>query len=1094
MNDSVKSFKLLIMKPVKIFLSATASLLIMDLACAQETAIETVVQTGHYAAVQSVAFSPDGMFAATGSADKTIKLWEVENGREIRSYLGNIGAVWVLAFSPDGKLIASVDGSYNLSLWEVETSKKINSIEVPEDDILSVAFSPDGKYLVTGTENNHAIAWDLMTGTEVRKFNPEITDIPMEMNFEYPTAKSVQFSPDGKILLTGSNDHTGFLFDFNTGKQIRKFKYGKSSCVTCAITASFSSDGRRIVFGHFDSVFICDSETARVLLTMKEERGSYETATFSKDGKYISALNYGTGYLWDAQNGKLITTIGEDSDDLIDIRFSPDNDYILSGGKDKMSKLWKIPSGRHVMTLRGYLNDIDAAILDDSYMYWVAFMNEIKLSPDGKYLAIGKTGNNARLMDFNTGKLVRTFVGHENIVISLDFSPDGKYLATGSADGTTRIWEVESGKMVRSLPEGTSNLPNFSIDFSPDGNWIVVGSWDGLVRIWDIKTGELIQAIRAHNDASPYSVQFSHNGLYILSGGLDSKLKIFEIDTGSEVKELIGHTDVVSSIRRHPNGTQMISTSWDGRVKIWDIASGMQVRRFTAHDARVQASDIDATGKYLVTGSDDNTARLWDIAESRLITTFTGHAGTVSSVNISPDGKYLITGSHDGTIKSWDMKTGKEMLTFIFIGENDWLIKTKEGFFDASEGAKKLIFFVKGTQIYNIDQFFEEFYRPGLLNEVLRTGGQIRSDADLMKRLEESPPPSVTIVSPFGEDTARTSTIPLKVRLVNNGGGIQEIRIQNNGKSLPVDNTWLQQTGGEAKYLSRTINVELVPGENEILVSAFSFGRIESKPDNITVYNKGPERVINCYLVAIGINEYRNPALDLNYARADAEAFSNIIQDRSSGLFKKIEIHELVDTEATKSNILSLMDELSRIVKPEDVLLFYYAGHGSMVENKFFFIPTESVSLYQEDKLNKESIYAGIIQEKFKNIPALKQIVILDACQSGGSTEILAQRGASEEKALAQLSRGSGVHVLAASGSEQFAAEVSELGHGVFTYILLDALKGSADGAPKDGNVTIYELKAYLNDQVPELTEKYKGTPQWPYTFSIGHDFPIVRE
>jgi uncharacterized caspase-like protein len=188
------------------------------------------------------------------------------------------------------------------------------------------------------------------------------------------------------------------------------------------------------------------------------------------------------------------------------------------------------------------------------------------------------------------------------------------------------------------------------------------------------------------------------------------------------------------------------------------------------------------------------------------------------------------------------------------------------------------------------------------------------------------------------------------------------------------------------------------------------------------------------------------------------------------------------------------MDELSRIVKPEDVLLFYYAGHGSMVENKFFFIPTESVSLYQEDKLNQESIYAGLIQEKLKNIPALKQIVILDACQSGASAEILAQRGASEEKALAQLSRGSGVHVLAAAGSEQYAAEVSELGHGVFTYIILDALQGSADGVPKDGNVTIYELKAYLNDQVPELTEKYKGTPQWPYTFSIGNDFPIVRE
>jgi WD40 repeat protein len=1083
------------MNPIKFLLIVTASSLLIPVAYPQEPAIETVVQTGHYAAVCCVAISPDGMLAATGSYDKTIKLWEVERGREIRSYLGNKGAVEVLAFSPDGKLLASVDESYNLSLWEVETSKKIRSLEVPEDDIISVAFSPDGIFVVTGTENNHAIAWDIATGIEIRRFNPEIADIPFEKNFNYPTAKSVEFSPDGSKLLTGSNDRTGFIFDFNTGKQIKKFKYGESSCTGCTISAYFSPDGSKIVFGNLDSVFICDSETAKKLLTLESAEGWnwYGSAFFSKDGKYIAAVDR-NGYLWDAQTGRLITTLGEDEDDLMDIKFSPDNSYVLTGGKDRMAKLWKIPSGRQVMTLRGYLNDIDEAILEDNYMVWAAFINEIKLSPDGNYLAIGKTGNNARLLDLQTGKLVQTFRGHENIVIALDFSPDGKYLATGSADGTTKIWEVETGRKVRSFPEGESDIPDFSVDFSPDGNLIAIGNWDGTVRIWDIKTGEQIQSINAHNDASPYCVQFSHNGLYILSAGLDKKLKIFEIDTGLEVRELIGHTNLVSSIRRHPDGNHMITASWDGRVKIWDIATGMQVSRFTAHDSRVQALDIDPTGKYIVTGSDDNTAKLWDYEGNKLIMTFTGHAGTVSSVNISPDGKFLITGSHDGTIKIWDIKTGKELLTFICIGEDDWLVKTKEGFFDASDGAKKSIFFVRGTQVYNIDQFFEEFYRPGLLNEIYRTGGQIKSDANLIKRLEESPPPTVNIISPLNNDTARSSAIPVTVRLINNGGGINEIKIQNNGKSLPVDNTSLQQTGGQARYLSRTINVDLVPGENKILVSAYSFGRIESRPDTITVYNKGPQRVINCYLVSIGINEYRNPALDLNYARADAEAFSSIIKEKSSGLFKKIEIHELVDTAATKNNILSIMDDLARIVKPEDVLLFYYAGHGSMVGNKFFFIPTESVSLYQEDKLIRESIYAGLIQEKLKNIPALKQIVILDACQSGGSAEILAQRGASEEKALAQLSRGSGVHVLAASGSEQFAAEVSELGHGVFTYIILDALQGSADGIPKDGNVTIYELKAYLDDQVPELTEKYKGTPQWPYTFSIGNDFPIVRE
>jgi len=173
--------------------------------------------------------------------------------------------------------------------------------------------------------------------------------------------------------------------------------------------------------------------------------------------------------------------------------------------------------------------------------------------------------------------------------------------------------------------------------------------------------------------------------------------------------------------------------------------------------------------------------------------------------------------------------------------------------------------------------------------------------------------------------------------------------------------------------------------------------------------------------------------------------------------------------------------------------MFYYAGHGSMVDNSFYFIPSDNVSLYQPEKLAAESIRDETMQEKFRNISALKQLVILDACQSGGSTEVLARRGAMEEKAMAQLSRSSGVHVLAAAGSQQYASEVENLGHGLFTYAILQALEGGADGAPRDGNVTVYELKAYINDQVPELSREHKGSLQWPYTFSVGHDFPILR-
>lgn len=125
------------------------------------------------------------------------------------------------------------------------------------------------------------------------------------------------------------------------------------------------------------------------------------------------------------------------------------------------------------------------------------------------------------------------------------------------------------------------------------------------------------------------------------------------------------------------------------------------------------------------------------------------------------------------------------------------------------------------------------------------------------------------------------------------------------------------------------------------------------------------------------------------------------------------------------------------------------------------------------------------------SIKAQKQLMLLDTCQSGGLVDSYAMRGAAEEKAIAQLSSTTGTTVIASTGTKQYASELTELGHGIFTYALLQALdKGAGDGN-KDGRITVKELEAYVNDAVPELTLKHKGTAQYPNSYSRGQDFPI---
>jgi uncharacterized caspase-like protein len=146
--------------------------------------------------------------------------------------------------------------------------------------------------------------------------------------------------------------------------------------------------------------------------------------------------------------------------------------------------------------------------------------------------------------------------------------------------------------------------------------------------------------------------------------------------------------------------------------------------------------------------------------------------------------------------------------------------------------------------------------------------------------------------------------------------------------------------------------------------------------------------------------------------------------------------------------------------------------------------------MYEADEMLKEKgISAKEISEFARQIKAQKQLFVLDACQSGGAMQSLAMRGAAEEKAIAQLARSTGTYFIAASGTEQFATEVGELGHGIFTYCVIESLKGSCKA--QDGKVTVNLLKGCVESKVPELTQKYRGQPQFPTGYGFGQDFPI---
>lgn len=748
------------------------------------------------------------------------------------------------------------------------------------------------------------------------------------------------------------------------------------------------------------------------------------------------------------------------------------------------------------------------------------------LSSDGKHLLTMGSENIARLWDLSTGAQIGQMQATANSPLA--FTPNGKYALIGG--DRLALWDVFSGQKLRTISEDEARV----ISISSDGRKVLTyhksAVQQGYLSVYDIESGSKISEWRTRGVVR--SMALSADGSYALTPYFMGSIALWDTSTGQAVSMYSGHPDTFRghsgffSLALSPDGKYALSGGSDGTVILYDINSGVELLKIKAHPTlgAVMFVGFSPDGKYILSGGADGLVKMWDIHTGSNIKTFkvlsSGHfAVGIEYAALTGGGKYMVSQSVDASVRIWNAATGEEIAVLIGFKNGEWLAITSEGYYNASEkGAQNLYVNLEGKE-YDVDQFYDVFYRPDIVAAKLK-GEDINDLVTItMKDAIRNPPP-VAEIALSGEPGDKAKVC---YQINSAGGGIGEVRLFHNGKLLQSDGFYrdMAKVPAEKKPLlamtSQAIyenmrgvsikgkknlpllaskskgdivkecrGIEAVSGENEVSITAFNGeNTVQSSMKTIKFNSSMKPGDPHLYILSIGIDTYKDNGANLKYAEKDAADIERRLAAQSATLYKSENIHhELITSDrAVKGNILKKIDELSQKIKPNDGFVLFVAGHGILLQNQYYALTHD----YDGNVNEGNTISSNEIVEMSKKIRSLSQLFIFDTCHAGGVDSIIS--GLYDAR-MSVMAKKMGLHIYASANSFQEAQD-GYRGNGLFTYTLLDGLNNRKEADKNnDRIISLGELGDYARQSTIEISKK-SGRSQTPLITNFGKDNPI---
>ena len=411
---------------------------------------------------------------------------------------------------------------------------------------------------------------------------------------------------------------------------------------------------------------------------------------------------------------------------------------------------------------------------------------------------------------------------------------------------------------------------------------------------------------------------------------------------------------------------------------------------------------------------------------------------------------------------------------------------------DAPEDHLGALNWICDDREFKLDGFIARYYQPALLGHLL--AGEmpvpLQGAPIIAEQKQGFPlPPLVSIIKPEKIVKTPDREIEITLKAVDQDFGLKDIYLYHNGKIVD-DTDAVSRKGKKKGELFKSYKLVLLSGTNLFKAVARNNILIESEPDVVTVNTDWSAPRPRLHILTVGISKYDNHHLDLHYARQDAEEIGKVLLLKKNPVYSEIVFNHLYDSSASRTAINTQLAELAQL-PPQDTVIIYLAGHGETLADEWFFIPYDLRHPENANWLKKSALSSSLLEMYIAGIGARRVFLVIDACKSGALVDVFADF--ENHRSMALLSRLAGIHVFSASTKSQYAGEFGRLGHGLFTYSMLEGLQGPADCDPADGSVSVSEIMSYVETQMPVLIKNFDLPEQRPLANSHGEDFPIIK-